>query len=644
MSFMNASDAGLVRFVRGVLATVPAMLLSLSMSAGDRPEYAVQKIPPELLRNTGAVYRLHEINFEVKDDHRASMRVTDVITVLKEEERDEGVLTIGYDRFHTISDLDGDLYDTNGEKIRSLGKADVKDYSAISGYSLYEDARVQTVHLYHHLYPYTVQLTYEITYDGYLGWPVWYAQPTDHPIEESRFIVTMPTAMPLRSWCNNDSVQPKRTEKGSSTTYEWRAAMLPSLPDDLKHDLREDVTTVVRIAPAHFTLDDFAGDLTSWKSFGEWQRKLFVGRNKLPASAVKQVDSVVRGIDNTRAKVSALYQFLQSRTRYVSVQLGIGGWQPFEAEYVHDRGYGDCKALSNYMVSLLAAAGIVAYPVLTNNGTYAARLRSDFPSWQFNHMIVCVPADHDSVWLECTSQSMPFGHLGESNENRDALLITDQGGVIVHVPASSSSQNFQRRTARVVLDYLGSADAAVVTSLGGDKQDYLRHALADATPLEKQEWITNEVSIPNMKLAEYSTKGFETLSMHLSLPRYASISGERLFFNPNLMERITYVPPERSVKRSPVRFPYSYLDVDSVTYPLPFKYTCEALPAPTVMTASFGSFSSTTSSVGDSVIIFRRTLEITQPEVASDHYSEYRNFFRAVVKADRGQVVLVRKH
>ena len=620
-----------------------------TLRGGDRPEYAVQKIQPDLLKDAGAVYRLHEISFHVKDDHRAVERVTEVITILNKDHRGQGGLVIGYGKFLKITDLDGILYDADGNKIRTLGKEDIEDYSAISNYSLYEEARVRATRLYHDLYPYTVELTYELTYDGYLNWPTWYAQPSYQPVEESRFEVTLPKDMPLRHWTNDDSLQFSANTEGSKTTYTWHASMLPKIPDDLKNENWEDLTSIVRIAPTQFTIESSSGDLSSWKSLGEWCYKLYAGRDQLPLSAIQEVDSLVRGIENPKDKARSLYRYLQSRTRYVNITLGIGGWQPFDATYVHEHGYGDCKALSNYMVSLLKRAGVTAYPVLIRNGTFEPPLLTDFPSNQFNHVIACVPLPKDTVWLECTSQSKPFGRISQTNENRDALMITDQGGLVVHVPASSSQQNFQRRMAHVALNGAGTAEASVVTRVGGDQQDDVRLALADATPIEREQWITNEVSLPSMKLVHYSLQGLETredvvsLSMQLLLPRYGSASGERIFFNPNLMERRTFVPPERSQKRSPVRFAYPYIVTDSVEYRIPRNFKCEALPSPTSLKASFGTFSSKISCMSDTLIVFNRTLEITAPEVTPDQHAEYRSFFAGVVKADRGQVVLVRK-
>jgi transglutaminase-like putative cysteine protease len=624
-------------------------LLSYGASAGDKPEYAVQRIPSSLIEGAGAIYRLTETTFDVMDEGGAVQRRRIAVTVFRQDEREEGELTLWYDRFRRITDLDGALYDASGEEIRSLSKEDTKDYSAISSYSLYEDARVRLVQLYHDQYPYTVELSFEISYDGYIEWPAWYAQPTDHPSEESRFTVTLPTAMPLRHWSNNDSLQFAETMDGNRTSYTWQAAMLPGIPDELKNENREDLTTVVRIAPSRFALGGSEGDLSSWKSFGEWCGKLYAGRDQLPEVAAHQVDSIVRGIESPREKARALYRHLQSRTRYVSIQLGIGGWQPFDATYVSERGYGDCKALSNYMVSLLKRAGLTAYPVLIDNGTLLPPLRTEFPSNQFNHVIVCVPFQKDTTWLECTSQSMPFGRVGASNENRDALMITPDGGVIVRVPPSMPRQNFQRRRAQIVLNSYGTAEATVVTKVGGNQHDHLRSALVDATPLERERWITDAVTLQNMKLVNYSVQGLESkedvasLSLRLSLPRYASTSGERMFFNPNLMERNTSVPPERPKKHTPVRFSYRYFDMDSVEYRIPNQFKCEALPSPTTLKAPFGEFSSTTSCVGDTLIFFTRSLEIKASEVPPERYPEYRSFFAGVAKADRGQVVLVHK-
>lgn len=639
------------KLIKNHLVPLCAMVLVLAagLDAGDHEEYAARSIPSKLLKDEGAVYRLIETDLEVEDDHRATIRQTMVVTILSKDDRDEGEIVVFYDKLKELADLDGTLYDAEGNKIRSLGKEDVKDYSAISGYTLYEDSRARVAQLYYDRYPYTVEFTYEFRLNGYISWPTWLAQPTPHAVEHSRFVVTLPRDMPLRQWTNRDSVKCTQTADGIFIVYSWTASMMPRIPEEFRRDDFEDLTTVVRIAPAKISFGGFDGDLSSWKTFGEWYGQLCRGRDALPESAVQQVDSVVRGIENPKDKTAALYRYLQSRTRYVSINLGIGGWQPFDATYVHERGYGDCKALSNYMVSVLNRAGVVAYPVLIASGSAEPPLRTGFPSNQFNHAIVCVPFPSDTTWLECTSQSMPFGRLGETTEDRDALMVTPSGGVILHVPASTPGQNFQHRMGFVTLTSSGTADVRVMTHLGGDQADRIRLALFEAPPMEREKWISADVGIPNIKVVSYATEGLETkedivsLSMRLSLPRYGSTSGERIFFNPNLMQRQTYVPPERSQKLSPVRFRYPFIDSDSIVYRIPRGYACEALPSPANLAPSFGSFQSNVRCIGDTVLVFTRELEITKVLIPPEMYTEYRSFFASAVKADRSQVVLVRK-
>ncbi|NJM26365.1 MAG: hypothetical protein HC859_13660, partial [Bacteroidia bacterium] len=105
----------------------------------------------------------------------------------------------------------------------------------------------------------------------------------------------------------------------------------------------------------------------------------------------------------------------------MSIQLGIGGWQPFEASVVDKNGYGDCKALSNYAVAMLKEAGIKGYYCLVQAGEEPAKLDPMFAENHFNHIIVAVPLKQDTVWLECTSQTNPYGYLGEFTGDRQAL-------------------------------------------------------------------------------------------------------------------------------------------------------------------------------------------------------------------------------
>jgi len=323
--------------------------------------------------------------------------------------------------------------------------------------------------------------------------------------------------------------------------------------------------------------------------------------------------------------------------------------QPFDAMYVHDRSYGDCKALSNYMVSLLKLAGITAYPVLINNGDHRLPIITEFPSNQFNHVIVCVPLEKDTMWLECTNQNILAGNIGGSSENRGALMLTPNGGVLVRTPKSSSEQNLMQKKIEVTF----SSNTAVINGLikwDDDQQNSVRSVAKEDVPKDREKWILKSFEVPDVNIKNYSFYIAEdstnnvNLKLNLYLPKYATISGSRIFFNPNLMQRNTYVPDEVSERLSPIRFSYPYRDIDTIIYKIPQGFKVEATPVEMNLSSSFGSFSSRTVADGDGNLLYVRSLEIKVYEIPAENYNEYRKFFSDVVNADRSQVVLVKSN
>lgn len=627
-----------------------AMFTCSQISAGmqQQEEFNIQHIPTGLLKGAGAVVRKDMMTFRMEDEESAVLSVTKAVTIFRRDERHYGELVLQYGAFSTIDDLDGAIFDAQGRKVKELENKDTQDFSAFSGYSLFEENRMRTAALYHDQYPYTIVFKYEISFEGYLNWPTWYGQHSSDPVELSRFEVVVPEGYDLRFWCNRDSLRPMIMNGPENRHYVWEVKLLPFVVNEAIGDL-EDISPIVRIAPTLFKLEGYEGSMLTWNDFGKWFHELWKERDRLPDDAVQVVQSLIQQTDGVREKIEKLYRYMQSKSRYVSVQLGIGGWQPFDAEFVHERGYGDCKALVNYMSALLKEAGVVAYPVLIRNGGHRNPMIREFPSNQFNHVILCIPMDKDSLWLECTSQSILPGFVGSSNESRSALLITPEGGIVVNMPESTFHSNSARRMGLIRLSANGNAEARMETVVRGNQQVEMRSALAHATPRDREKWSLNSLDVPNVSLKRFDVDGLETRNPELTtrlecaLQRFASPSGSRLFFQPNLANRQSYVPPEVPTRISPVRISYAYRDVDSILYMLPEGYVAEALPDSVNLTSSFGAFASKTVMMGDTCLLFLRSEEVHKSFIPAESYREYRQFFLEMVKADRGQAVLVKK-
>jgi transglutaminase-like putative cysteine protease len=630
--------------LRPVFAFV--LVVSLARGGEERP-YDVKFIPPGLRVDAAAIVRDYSVTVDVLNRGLVEERGTIVYTIFRSEGRQFGEFARAYDKFSKIKELDGALYDAAGEEIRSLESDDVKDESDVSVFSLYDDVRLRSAELYHHQYPYSVRFTYRIRRNGVLNYPRWIAQRGREGVVHSRFEVILAENETLRYWTNADTVKPVVTLDAGRRHYIWEASGLPELSEG---DLEEDVehrTIVVTPAPLEFEIGGYPGTMASWKSFGDWCARLYDGKQTLPPQAKQEVASLLAGISSEREKAMRLYDYMQKRTRYVNVSLGLGSWEPYDASYVYQRGYGDCKALSNFMISLLAEAGIVAYPAVIDAGGSHSDVLVDFPSNMFNHVIVCVPFQKDSLWLECTSQIDPGEFLGSFTENRPALLLTPAGGILVRTPATTALQNLTSRHGQIQIRWFGDAKAALKICRTGNRTNEVRVVMSYGTKEERRRWYLTEAAVTGAQLLRSEVRGVDDhagevdVTAEFDMPRFGSLSGGRLFFQPNMIQRNRSVPRVNANRKSPVRMIFPRIDVDTFSYSLPAGALPEALPRSVSLDASFGTYSSASVMKGDSVLVYTRRLEIWQPEIPPGKYPEYVKFFREVVKADNAQVVLI---
>jgi hypothetical protein len=616
-------------------------------AGGSRP-FDAATIDPALARGADIVVRDDVQVFEILNERKAVHEVRTVTTDKNPRGREAGVVVLPYDSFHKVRSFEGWILDASGNKLRTLAKSDVRDYSAIQGYSLYEDGRVRYAELAHDRYPYTVVFQYEVEYDGFLGWPSWWPLSDKGPVEKSLFEIKVPRNVPVRHHAAGLDAEAHVFEKDGSTIYQWSLSNQPKLDlEPLGPSFREQAPHLFA-GPERFELAGKPGDMSSWSSFGRWFHDLWSGRTELPETDAALVRTLTAGSPSKAETVRRLYEHLQTKTRYVSVQLGIGGWQPFDASYVSRLGYGDCKALTNYMKSMLEKAGIASWPAFVMAGLNEPDVVEAFPSNQFNHVILFVPLDADTVWLECTSQKGAFGELGTFTEDRNTLVVTPDGGTLVRTGSTRPGDNRLIRRAAVLLAEGGRGAADITTFYTGNQQGDVRLRLAGATPRERDDWLRRDLDIASfdVRKADFSDvdrKANElTLRASVDIPALATASGGRLFFRPNLVNRWTLRLPKNAARKHPVRLPFAAVDADTIVYQVPNVFHVESAPSPVSLETPFASYAASVV-VNGTTIEYRRRLELKTRSIDVSRYEEFREFLDQVVKADQAQVVLVRK-
>src|SRR5436190_7988316 len=436
---------------RKISTVIIFLLMSFSSFAGDG-EYAVSKIVPTLLKNANAVLRLEDIKFEILSPKEAIETNHYVITILNENGDDWADFVEGYDKLREINSVEGFLYDENGKQLKKVKTKDLQDISGVSDYSLIDDNRIKRHNFYYKVYPYTIEYEVVLHYKNTLFFPRWIPQGGEKlSVEHSQISIISPIDYQFRYKAFRFNDEPVAIIEKNKKTTTWIAKNMPAIVKEPYGPLWHDITTAVIFGPTEFQIEDYKGNMKSWQDFGKFVYALKEGRDRLPDNIKQTIHQIADGINNSIEKIDRLYEYMQKNTRYISIQLGIGGWQPFDATYVATKGYGDCKALSNYMYSILKEAGITSYYTLIKAGRNGEYITDDFPSQQFNHVILCVPVKKDTVWLECTDQTLPAGYLGDFTCNRYALLINENGGNLVRTPKYGLTDNVEVRRAEAVL-------------------------------------------------------------------------------------------------------------------------------------------------------------------------------------------------
>lgn len=622
-------------------------LLSVSNFVFAGEDYAVSKIDPSLLVDASAVKRYELVRFEIKNPGSAVYYYKTAITILNENGDEHAKWQEGYDnRFTTIRSIDATLYDASGKKIRSLKKAEISDISG-TGSNLADNNRVKMHNFYYKIYPYTVEYEVEIKEDQLMFIPSWKpVEDENYTVEKSIFEIICPADYNIRYKAYHYDKEPL-ISGSKEKTYHWEVNNITAVKDEYASPEWEKITPTVVAGATNFEIDGFKGNMTNWKEFGKFVFNLKQNRDKLPENVRTTVHQLTDNEPDVKKKIEVLYNYLQQNTRYISVQLGIGGWQPFDAEYVATKKYGDCKALTNYMFSLLKEAGIRSIYTLVRGGYNSRYIHEDFPAQQFNHVILSVPLQKDTMWLECTSQTLSAGYLSGFTCNRYALLIAEDGGHLVRTPEYNYADNQQVRKIDAVVDENGKLNANILTEYTGLQQDELFNMINGNSKKEQLEYLKENISLPNYDITSFDFKTIKSNipaineKLNVVAENYAQVSGKRLFILPNLLNKSSLKLKDEE-RQHDIDLIFEYRDIDTVTIAIPTGFISEAIPQQASFTNKFGQFR-INYQLEVNKIIMTRLFERKAGHFPASDYKELVKMYGDMFKADRGKIVLIKK-
>ena len=599
-------------------------------------EMPVNAITDSLLKNADAVVRFFESDFVQTDKNNATHKVVRVVSVLKEDGKRHGSVVIYLDKFRELKSFSGTVTNASGKVVRKIGKKDLTT-TAYSSHIASDDK-------YSHYeyqpsgYPYTFRYEYEVRIkNGIPFYPSFFPVTAYNlSVEQSRYRIQVPSDIKMRYKAERIlDGKPSEKQLNGATQYEWSVTNLPAIEHEPYSPGLMAIVPMIQMAPDNFCMDGQCGNMSDWNSMGKWLDQLSVGRKDISPQLKEKLMELTADAGNDKEKVMRVYKYLQSATRYVSIQLGIGGLQPMPAMDVEKTGFGDCKALSNYMQSMLTAIGISS--VYTVISTEKADLYNDFSSLgQMNHAILAVPMTSDTLWLECTSQTIPFNYAHSGIAGHQCLLVTPEGGKVCRVRKLSEIGDDKTRAIVIEIDEAGNGKAQISAGYRLGAYDDMQGFVHNMSREEQINSLTGSLKVAKAKIEGLKIRVNDTenpdiyLDYNVGMERFANKSGNRLFVPFSLLQPV-FAPMNSTKRKQDIEVKGGILRNDTIRITIPTGYTAESIPKPTTLASTFGDYSIDTRLEGNTLFVTQHIL-IRKGLYPASAAEEFKDFFKNMEK------------
>ena len=599
-----------------------------------------------------AVIEEHTATFTLNSETSGEWSVSTTVVVNDEKGMAAAEFFLYCDSFRTLKSFGGTVTPANG-KVVKLRMSDLERDAYSPG--LVDDGVTYGYSPSGH-FPLTVHYEYKVAYrGGFSSFPAFFPVETaEVSLREASYVLDVPAGYAVK-YVSARTEFAKETVKNRDV-YRWTVKDFSPLVRESMMPPSEELLPYVYCSPESINLGGFPGMQRDWNELGKWLYSLQTNSLELSPEEVNAVRDLTAGCQTTLEKLSRLYAYLRERTRYVSIQLGIGGLKPIPAKEVSRVGYGDCKGLSNYLRALLAAVDVPSdYFIIS---TSQADLRDEYASvGQMNHAMLAVPVPElsDTAWVECTNPVVPLGYRHEDAAGHQVVLVKESGGELLRIPSYPDSLSLVRQVFEVNLFSSGSAEISARRELFLDYvEGYL--TFRDQRPQRQISRLTQNLKIQaedvqvgaiQDNFADYATLG-KAFVPEMQIPysfrtgSYASVSGDRLFVPVNPYAQAISIQKSARVndlyQRGVSRWE------ECVKVQIPMGYRAESIPAPVVLDTEWGSMESqVTLSPGGTEMEVRQTFTIKAFRAPASSYASFRDFARAVNRAYSATAVFVKE-
>jgi transglutaminase-like putative cysteine protease len=489
----------------------------------------------------------------------------------------------------------------------------------------------------------------------------------EFPVLRAVYSLSTPTRWePELSWVNWTPVEPKRDPVSPllPRTLSLEILNIPAIDDEPCRPNERALAgrLLVRVKTVDANVRSFSG----WPDMGTWYAGLSESRRVPDAAVAQKAKELTAGAPDTLSKIRALAEFTQKEIRYVSIQIGIGGFQPHPAASVLANRYGDCKDKATLLAALLKAIGIDSDYIVIDSNRGTVTLRSPVSLYSFNHVVLAIrlPDDVPDSGLDSlvrhpqwgrllifdpTMPTTPLGRLPFYLQDNTGLLVAGGSGELIRLPRPAPEGNLLERQGKLVLTSDGSLAGEILETRRGSEADLLRYQMQSSTDAERRKYLETFLA---RSFASFSLQSFEfknladargdlVVGYRFVAASYAKRAGGYLVVRPRIVgnKAVDLASKGKKARIYPIDLETTTLARDEFTMEIPEGWAAESLPKPVALDSGFAVYTSRTEAAGRT-LVYRREFRLLEPLLPASRYDEALKFYQAVGAEEQQSLLL----
>lgn len=341
------------------------------------------------------------------------------------------------------------------------------------------------------------------------------------PVREHHFILHWPKTRKLHFRNHKTSLALSKQAKGDAIIYSLEQEHITGIPGNT-----ETPTWYLRYGTIQMT------EVADWGEVVSWAESLYRRAYREADSILEVAEQIKRSHGADEERAAAALNYVQSKIRYLGIEMGVNSHLPSLPGETLQRRYGDCKDKSVVLIVLLRALGMDACPALVNSHLQHV-VRELHPSIDaFDHVIVRACVGGTYFWLDPTRlyQGSGLSDLFQPNYGF-GLVVAPGENQLTPMPSNSSltgiyyGEVFDLRAGpgepavySVSTRHYGR-DAETIRyqhaeesgqKIGDGYIDYYRKSYPDIEPISPIEFRDNELTNEMTTSERYRIPGFWT--------------------------------------------------------------------------------------------------------------------------------------